>query len=548
MILITLLSSVSFISIAEQSSTQQDNVPEKFSFYGGRAVPHVPVSDSQTETTSSDSSENSNKRASQRRAIHPTDAEDLNAKSSNIENNNAELVETQVIDNTEQPESSTPQITDQKQSQYQKKLSVNNAIKITVQSPEHTILKNSEKRTATLSGDTIPSEKIIGSENIIVPLKQLTREDLILAKKAQYYIERNWNKNTGLIDSVQGYHHATLWDMASGIGATLALENLKLISSFDASSRLKKTLITLFKLPLYNNELPNREYNTQSGLPSGSLSKTASNGNGWSALDIGRLLIWLEITKQYKPELSPLITLITSKWKLERTVYNQTLYGELKQKRSTSYRQEGRLGYLQYAAQGYQFSGLDVAAAFKRDNTTEIIQEGIPLYIDQRNLPFFTSDSYVLQAIELGSPVVWWNQLENVYQLHKAHNSDTKVLRIFAEDAMNKAPWFSYNNINIYGKSWLSTNTRGKSIGNPQVFSNKVAFAFSVLFDDDFSQQLAKQVLSNSLSQRAIPTGLYQDNSTNTAYNINTNSLILVALWFKSRNNMPIYQPTDNRQ
>ncbi|WP_392339286.1 hypothetical protein [Moritella marina] len=41
--------------------------------------------------------------------------------------------------------------------------------------------------------------------------------------------------------------------------------------------------------------------------------------------------------------------------------------------------------------------------------------------------------------------------------------------------------------------------------------------------------------------------GLYQDNSTNTAYNINTNSLILVALWFKSRGNIPIYQPLDNR-
>jgi hypothetical protein len=506
MISIAILSIVSFTSIAEPSSTQQDNEPEKFSFYGGRAVPHVPVSDAQTQTTSSPASSSSNNSASQRRAIHPILPT----------NNSPELLNTQVT-------------------KQQLQLSVTNAIKITIPPPETIILSDSDKGIITSSNDTR------------ITTKQLTREDLVLAKKAQYYIERNWNKNTGLIDSVQGYHHATLWDMASGIGAILALENLELISHFDASSRLTKTLKTLFKLPLYNNELPNREYNTQSGLPSGSLSKTASNGNGWSALDIGRLLIWLEITKQYKPELTPLITLITKKWKFERTVFNQTLYGELKQKRSTSYRQEGRLGYLQYAAQGYQFSGFDVENAFKQDNTTEIMQEGIPLHIDQRNLPFFTSDSYVLQAIELGSPIVWWNQLENVYQLHKTHYSDTKVLRIFAEDAMNKAPWFSYNNINIYGKSWLSTNTRGKSITNPQIFSNKVAFAFSVLFDDAFSQQLATQVLSNSLSQRSVPTGLYQDGSTNTAYNINTNSLILVALWFKSRDNMSIYQATDNR-
>ncbi|WP_392339287.1 DUF3131 domain-containing protein [Moritella marina] len=432
MILITILSSVSFISIAEPSSTQQDNEPEKFSFYGGRAVPHQAVSDSQAQTISSPgSNQQSNKNTSQRRAIHPTGSESL-----------------------------TPQVTQLKeihdQSQNQKKLSVNNAIKITVKQPEKIISDNAEKDILTSSDMTTTTPT-----TVTINPKPLAQEDLVLAKKAQYYIERNWNKSTGLIDSVQGYHHATLWDMGSGIGAILALENLKLISAFDASSRLTKTLKTLFKLPLYNNELPNREYNTQSGLPSGSLSKTASNGNGWSALDIGRLLIWLEITKQYKPELTPLITLITSKWKLERTVHNQTLYGELKQTHSTSYRQEGRLGYLQYAAQGYQFSGLDVASAFKQDNTAEIMQEGIPLHIDQRNLPFFTSDSYVLQAIELGNPIVWWNQLENVYQLHKTHYSTAKVLRIFAEDAMNKAPWFSYNNINIYGKSWLSTNTRG---------------------------------------------------------------------------------------
>lgn len=504
-----LLSSVSFFGIAEPSSEKQNNKPEKLSFYGGRVVPHASENSLPNQTTTI-----SNSSSSQRRAIHPT----------NPGKNNTEFKQSQIIDNSKhlkiltQSISKNPvsQATAQKSSQR----NINNVIKIKLLSPSKITLKNR---------DTQP----------------LTREDLLLAKKAQYYIERNWNKNTGLIDSVQGYHHATLWDIASGIGAILALEKLKLISSFKASSQLTKTLKTMFKLPLYNNELPNREYNTQSGLPSGSFSNTTSNGNGWSALDIGRLLIWLEITKQYKPELTPLITLIISKWKLNRAVHNQTLYGELKQKRSISYRQEGRLGYLQYAAQGYQLLGFDVETAFKRDNTIAIIQEGASLYIDKRNLAFFTSDSYVLQAIELGSPTVWWNQLESIYQLHKTHNSDTNILQIFAEDAMNKAPWFSYNNINIYGKSWLSTNTRGKKINNPQIFSNKVAFAFSVLFDDVFSQQLATQVISNSLSQRSIPTGIYQDNSTNTAYNINTNSLILISLWFKSRNNIPIYQPTN---
>lgn len=524
---VVILYSVSFISIAESLSSKQKSDPEKLSFYGGRVVPHTSADTAQLQIAPS-----SNKTSTQRRAIYPSNVNNIesadNLASTKSADNSASTKSTDNSASTKSADNKNTTITWQEKTPQ---------TSITLSSKP--LIKN--ETTVTIGNNP---KGIITQPDTITPIvKSLTREDLLLAKKAHYYIDRNWNKNTGLIDSVQGYHHTTLWDVASGIGAILALENLKLISRFDATARLKKTLTTLFKLPLYNNELPNREYNTESGLPSGPLSNTATNGNGWSALDIGRLLIWLEITKQYKPEFEPLINLITDKWKLERTVYNHSLYGELKTKYSTSYRQEGRLGYLQYAAQGYQFSGFDVSTAFKSNNTTEIIQNGIKLYIDQRNLPFFTSDSYVLQAIELGTPVVWWNQLASIYTLHKKQFKETKVLRIFAEDAMSRTPWFSYNNINIYGQPWLSTNTRGKPINNPQIFSNKVSFAFSVLFDDKFSQQLATTVLNNSLSQRSIPTGLYQDKSANIAYNINTNSLILVALWFKSRNNRPIYQP-----
>lgn len=387
----------------------------------------------------------------------------------------------------------------------------------------------------------VPLEIEPASPSLITNQKTLTREDLLLAKKAKYYIERNWNSDTGLIDSVQGYHHATLWDIASGIAAILALEKLRLISQQDANSRLGKTFSTMEKMQLYKDLLPNREYNTDTGLPSGTFSQSMSNGNGWSALDIGRMLIWLQITKHYKPELEPQIKQITQRWQLNRTIHNKTLYGELRTKKGTSYRQEGRLGYLQYAAQGYQLSGFDVSTAFTQQNTEIIFQDNVPLYIDKRNLPFFTSDSYLLQAIEMGNTDVWWNQLQALYQLQMGHYDKTNQLWIFAEDAMSRAPWFSYNNINIYGKAWASTTSSGKPIINPQTFSNKAAFAFSVIFDDNFSQKLAKTVVNNSLLKQSIPTGSYQDGSINSAYNINTNSLILVSLWFKQRNNRPIY-------
>jgi len=478
-----ILCSLSLPSFADLKQSQQNIEPEKLSFYGGRVVPHV-----KNENKKINDQQQQDLISVQRRGIHPN-------------------TPSKTIINPQQGVAIAPA-----------KITVNESV------------DNTETNAS--------QPKVLTKRSKV----ELSREELLLAKKAQYYIERNWNPTTGLIDSVQGYHRTTLWDIASGIGAILALEKLALISAFDSTTRLSKTLRTIITMPLYNNLLPNREYTTTSGLPSGKLSNTASNGNGWSALDIGRLLIWLEITEHYKPELKPLISLITDKWQLEKAVHKQDLYGELNTKTRQSYRQEGRLGYLQYAAQGYQFAGLDVSSAFTRKNTRQISQDNINLYVDQRNLPFFTSDSYVLQAIELGSPDVWWNQLKSIYQLHKKHYRKTNKLWVFAEDAMNRPPWFSYNNINIYAQPWLSTTTYGKEIINPQTFSNKIAYAFSVLFDDEFSQQLADTVMKNSLLEQVIPTGIYQDNSNNTAYNINTNSLILVSLWYKLRGKVAIHQ------
>ncbi|MGF1730037.1 DUF3131 domain-containing protein [Photobacterium kasasachensis] len=409
--------------------------------------------------------------------------------------------------------------------------------------------KKEEKASILATEARTENQKVSDEARLTISIP-LTQQERMLANKAHYYIEQNWNPNTGFIDSVQGYHHSTMWDIASSIGAILALEALELLPSDQASSKLEALLSTLGAMPLYNGKLPNREYNTKTGLPSGSLSSTASNGNGWSALDIGRLLIWLEITAKYKPEFINQIVKIKKNWSLADAVNQQNLYGEYRNKQRVQYRQEGRLGYLQYAAQGYSLSGYDVSKAYEKTDTQVVYQGNTELIIDKRNLPYFTPDPYVLNAIELGIHDIWWDQLEALYSIHKNQFNRTDQLWIFAEDAISKAPWFSYNNIYFYGKSWLSTSAGGKPIENPQVFSNKIAFALSVIFNDAFSERLQQQVIKNSRFSKSVPTGVYLNNAPNLAYNINTNSLILVSLWFKHRNKRPILEDaviTDNK-
>ena len=375
------------------------------------------------------------------------------------------------------------------------------------------------------------------------PLYPLSRNELLLAKKAQYYFDRNRREATGLWDSVQGYAHSTMWDVASGIAATLALEALGLKTKEQAHRELDQTLATLRAMPLYKDWLPNREYSTKTGLPSGRLSTSATKGSGWSALDIGRLLIWLKILCQQHPELEDEILDLLSYWELGKAIHEGTLYGANFYKGKEYYRQEGRNGYLQYAATGFELFGYPVPLPDVQNYLVDIDISGTSLQIDQRNVPFMTSDPYVLASIEFGAEKAW-NQIDSVYALHKNRSKQQSQLFSYAEDAMNKNPWFAYNNLFYYGKAWTSVSPGGKVIENPQILSHKVAFGFSVLFDDEFSQQLYDTVLDNSLQARSIPTGQYENGGINTAFNINTNSLILVALWYKQNRKIPLIAPS----
>ncbi|WP_223296225.1 DUF3131 domain-containing protein [Shewanella halifaxensis] len=393
---------------------------------------------------------------------------------------------------------------------------------------------------------------ITASVKIVDSLKKsshqpLTRHEKLLISKAQRYFDKNWNETTGLIDSVQGYSHTTMWDVASGIAGLLALEALAINSQQLTDFRLEKMLNTLLQLPLYKGVLPNRQYNTLTALPSGRMSHTPSNGNGWSALDLGRLYIWFEILKQNKPRLGHKIIILQNRWQLERATKNGNLYGTKLTSSKEYFRQEGRLGYLQYAATGYRLAGLNVDKAFRCENleTTEL--NGVSLLTDKGNLPFFTSDPYLLYAIEIGYKDSCWNQLKQLYQVHKLNAKSANRLTAYAEDSLSKSPWFLYNNIIYQGVAWQSVSHSGKATSNSQTFSNKAAFAMSVLFNDDYSQQLANLVVSNSARHAVIPTGLYADGKTNTAYNINTNSLILVSLWYKTRAQQAILTLLDNK-
>lgn len=107
-----------------------------------------------------------------------------------------------------------------------------------------------ELKTAAVETESLATK----TSEQLTPI-ELSRNENLLAKKAYYYFEQNWNEETGLINSVQGYHHSTMWDVASGIAAILSAEGLELMTTEEADNKLQKTLdtlaISLFTTTLY---------------------------------------------------------------------------------------------------------------------------------------------------------------------------------------------------------------------------------------------------------------------------------------------------------
>lgn len=123
---------------------------------------------------------------------------------------------------------------------------------------------------------------------------------------------------------------------------------------------MSQMLKTLASMPLYKGELPNKVYNSKTLIPVnyGQLDKREEIG--WSALDLGRLAIWLNIVGTKYPKMRSQTEAVWKHWQIKRLVKNGQMYGTSVIAGEEQYTQEGRLGYENYRAYGLKLWGLDV--------------------------------------------------------------------------------------------------------------------------------------------------------------------------------------------
>ncbi len=174
---------------------------------------------------------------------------------------------------------------------------------------------------------------------------ELTAREMQVARNAWSYFVANYQPTTGLVNAVNKYPSTTMWDSGSYLAALTAARELGIIDKAEFDRRFLQFIATLNKLVLFQNQVPNKAYNTITGQKVDYLNKPGEIG--FSAIDIGRMLLWLKIIKERYPEHGNSIDNVVLGWDFTHVVDEcGTLYGAyLDKQKQPQYVQEGRLGY-----------------------------------------------------------------------------------------------------------------------------------------------------------------------------------------------------------
>lgn len=382
-------------------------------------------------------------------------------------------------------------------------------------------------------------QKVIELE--IPSARDLTPDEIRWAKIAWRYFQNNTNQETGLANSANAYPSTTLWDSSSYLMAVISANKLEIIDEIEFNNRVTKFLNSMLKLPLYDNMLPNKAYNTITLEMVDYNNNAMEKGLGWSALDIGRLMVPLNILVWNYPQFTRQVKAITKTWDLDAIVKNGEMFGALNENNTTVYLQEGRLGYEEYAAKSFQLIGLDVSSAIDYTAWLEFVNiDGVNVPTDTRTPEKFTaynyvvSEPYILDGIEYG-----WDQLSKefagrVYSAQEAHYKKTGKLTAVSEDNIDQAPYFVYNTVFTDGKEWNAITEDGTDASEFKTLSTKAAFGWYMLYETEYTKKLMDAVSGLNDPEKGWYSGLYDvTGKPNKALTANTNGIILETLAYK---------------
>jgi hypothetical protein len=359
------------------------------------------------------------------------------------------------------------------------------------------------------------------------------------ARAAWALIDKHYYPATGLVSAQPTWAYPTAWDIASTLAAYYSARGLGLLSDAEYKRRASLLLATMKKARLHNGIAYGRNYDAKTGELVGPNQKPHANGTGYSAIDIGRLLVVLAIVAKQDPELAEAARAVATRVDAARALKNGYMMGtELHKKTGQPVvYQEGRLGYEQYAATGFALWDMKPAAALNaKSNTKKADVLGIPISADKRGLDRLTSEPFILHGLELGWDPAMRELAWQTLSAQAARFDKTGHVTMASEDAINRAPYFFYYYcVYCSGKPFvINVHSPTVQLDAPRWISTKAAFGWHALLPSKYTWQAIEAVRPALHPQLGWASGIYEDSRKSTAtYSLNTAAVILESALYR---------------
>lgn len=393
---------------------------------------------------------------------------------------------------------------------------------------------------------------------------ELTEEEYNWGIIAWRYFENNHNYGTGLANSIHNFPVADMWDSGDYLAALYSAHQLGIIDNKKFDSRLSSFLSFLGRMSLAKGILPNKLYNTKTGVKVNYSNK--SGEIGWSALDIGRILIWLKIIREEYPVFREYIDKAVMRWNFCDVINDEgELFRGSVENGKLRLTREGELGFEEYSARGFQAWGFETSKASRAEPYETIETYGVKIPFDARDLRrdsmvnITESLPYLIDGMEFG-----WDSLgscirmdfvtthtnmsefaNRIYLGQEKRYEKEKILTAKSKVRIKQAPYKIFDAIYANGYLWNTISQNGKLYPRFSQVSVKAVFGMWALWKTDYTELLINSIKHLYDKKNGWYEGRYErDGGYNTIFTCATNSMVLEALLFKSRG--IIYTPAND--
>lgn len=373
----------------------------------------------------------------------------------------------------------------------------------------------------------------------------LTCDEKLWAEAAWKYVENNTIEATGLVSSTAGRPVVTMWDVADAIAATYSARELGLIDTCTFDARFGRIIAFLNTMPLVDGIAPNRWYDaaTTSMVDASGVSGVV----GWSAVDLGRLLVWLRIVEARHPVWSEYIGRTVARWNycaivdpcgtLNRGIHTGPGTNALEQ--------EGRLGYEEYAAAGFELWGFDAGRAAELVPYEAITIEGVDLLHDTRDVPLrgsnaLTTTPFAAFEMELGGALdghdwTGYRQLgRDVARAQYERFRRTRTMTARGQRPLATPPWFVYDTVWASGYRWNTADPSGAPTPHFSILSTAAVFELWAAWPDEPATRMLDFTCSLRDPARGWLAGRFEKTGgADATHALRTNAAVLESILYR---------------